>query len=174
LPAASPLPASPLPGSTPRPPARHMPPPSEHNATSLGFPVPPPAPPQIVGEPAAVGGVVYRPFPDPRRLGDSEPFPADRGTLHGIPSPRTRPSGPVPPEPATDDAPAAGPSTTAAPEVESASGGRHTVPDELVRSTTYRLPADRVFRARVPESTDRPALPEEPTTRISVPKPRQS
>lgn len=48
--------------------------------------------------------------------------------------------------------------------------GRHTVPDELVRATTYRLPPDRIFRARVPENTP---LPEEPTTRLpSVPKPR--
>jgi hypothetical protein len=59
-------------------------------------------------------------------------------------------------------------------EAESTSTGRHTVPDELVRSATYRLPPDRVFRAKVPEPTDRPALPEEPTTAIWVPKPRQS
>jgi hypothetical protein len=71
---------------------------------------------------------------------------------------------------ATGDASAAEPATTAAAE----SSGRHTVPDELVHSATYRLPADRVFRAKVPEPADRPALPEEPTTRIWVPKPRQS
>lgn len=28
--------------------------------------------------------------------------------------------------------------------------GRHTVPEELVRAATYRLPADRVARAKVP------------------------
>ncbi|NMO53212.1 hypothetical protein HH310_18685 [Actinoplanes sp. TBRC 11911] len=50
------------------------------------------------------------------------------------------------------------------------SSGRHTVPDELVRATTYRLPPDRIFRAKVKESTP---LPDEPTTRLpSVPKPR--
>jgi hypothetical protein len=48
--------------------------------------------------------------------------------------------------------------------------GRHTVPDELVRATTYRLPPDRVFRAKVRDGTP---LPDEPTTRLpSVPKPR--
>lgn len=55
----------------------------------------------------------------------------------------------------------------AADEVEST--GRHTVPDELVRSTTYRLPPDRIFRAKVRGTTP---LPDEPTTRL-VPKPRQ-
>jgi hypothetical protein len=57
--------------------------------------------------------------------------------------------------------------TGAGPDVPT---GRHTLPDELVRATTYRLPPDRVFRAKVPENTP---LPEEPTTRLpSVPKPR--
>ncbi|XVV11107.1 hypothetical protein ACQP2X_40665 [Actinoplanes sp. CA-131856] len=51
------------------------------------------------------------------------------------------------------------------------SSGRHTVPDELVQAQTYRLPADRVFRAKVP---DNKPLPEEPTTPLSVPKPRRS
>ncbi|GIM91733.1 hypothetical protein [Paractinoplanes toevensis] len=56
-------------------------------------------------------------------------------------------------------------------ESSTESTGRHTVPDELVQATTYRLPADRIFRAKVPEPV---ALPEEPTTRLGVPKPRQS
>jgi hypothetical protein len=54
------------------------------------------------------------------------------------------------------------------------SSGRHTVPDELVQAATYRLPPDRVFRAKVrhlaaeeQDSTTR--LPEPP-----VPKPRAS
>jgi hypothetical protein len=50
------------------------------------------------------------------------------------------------------------------------SSGRHTVPDELVQAATYRLPPDRVFRAKV-RDTDTP--PDDPTTRL-VPKPRQS
>jgi len=156
-------------------------PPSERNPTPLGFPVPPPAPPQLIGEPAAFGGVVYRPFPDPRLVGNSEPLPADRGSLHGVPalhSPSSYPLSPRPlsPRPPSSHSPSshpAGPAAASA-EGESASTGRHTVPDELVRSTTYRLPADRVFRAKVPEPTDRPALPDEPTTKLSVPKPRQS
>jgi hypothetical protein len=49
--------------------------------------------------------------------------------------------------------------------------GRHTVPDELVQATTYQLPADRIFRAKVKDGS---RLPEEPTTRLSVPKPRES
>ena len=208
-PAVSPLPAAP--GSTPRPTVRRSSPASEYDATSLGFPVPPPAPPQLIGEPAAFGGVVYRPFPDPRLVGAAEPLLADRGSLHGVPYPRPYPSGPVLPE--SNMGAGAEPSSTAAagesmaggsvspaavggsvspaavggsvsPTVGggsvspaaggSASTGRHTVPDELVHSATYRLPADRVFRAKVPESTDRPALPEEPTTRIWLPKPRKS
>jgi len=49
------------------------------------------------------------------------------------------------------------------------------VPEELVQAETYRLPPDRVFRAKVPEPGDRPALPDEPTTRLrGVPKPRPS
>jgi hypothetical protein len=100
-------------------------------ATQLGFPVPPQSSPRVIAEPAAVGGVVYQPFPDPR------------------------------PD-AAETAPAA-------------TEGRHTVPDELVQANTYRLPPDRIFRARVPDATNAPGLPEEPTTRISsVPKPRQS
>jgi len=141
----SPAPAVELPVA-----AQPPPPPSPPRAddAGLGFPAPPPPPAKVVAEPAAVGGVVYRPFPDPRPAGGSEPLMGDPSSM---PAPRRR-------------------STT----TDAASTGRHTVPDELVQAATYRLPADRVFRAKVPEPADRPALPEEPTTRIWVPKPRQS
>jgi hypothetical protein len=102
---------------------------------SLGFPLPEPPPPNTLPEPAAVGGVNFQPFRDPR--------PADG-------------SGPV-----------LGRREAAA---SSSGGGKHTVPDELVRAATYRLPADRVFRAKVPNSTP---LPEHTTTHLSVPKPRR-
>ncbi|MFI6074419.1 hypothetical protein ACIA5C_22950 [Actinoplanes sp. NPDC051343] len=52
-----------------------------------------------------------------------------------------------------------------------ASSGRHTVPDELVKAATYRLPPDRVFRAKVRDTTTPSA--DDPTTKL-VPKPRQS
>jgi hypothetical protein len=54
----------------------------------------------------------------------------------------------------------------------SGSPGRHTVPDELVGATTYRLHPDRVARATV-----RNPVPDDPvdgTPRGSVPKPRSS
>ncbi|WP_250007473.1 hypothetical protein [Actinoplanes sp. M2I2] len=60
--------------------------------------------------------------------------------------------------------------TSAGPPGEDSPGGKHTVPDELVRAATYRLPPDRVFRAKVPNSTP---LPEQTTTHLSVPKPRR-
>jgi hypothetical protein len=44
------------------------------------------------------------------------------------------------------------------------------VPDELVQAATYRLPPDRVFRAKVRDSAN---PPDDPTTKL-VPKPRQS
>jgi len=137
----------------------------------LGFPVPPPPPPAVVAEPAAVGGVTYRPFPDPRLPEDSSPGPAAagerpsrRGAIH-----RASEDGPDVVDragPGEGDPGGAGDETPA-------SSGRHTVPDELVRATTYRLPPDRIFRAKVRESPNSPGLPEEQTTRL-VPKPRQS
>jgi hypothetical protein len=52
----------------------------------------------------------------------------------------------------------------------SAAPGRHTVPDELVHATTYRLVPDRVARAKArgapPRPNERPSPP--------VPKPRSS
>jgi hypothetical protein len=188
--AVSPRSAVPPPAAlSPNPPPVSRPPrspPTEHNTAPLGFPVPPPAPPQLIGEPAAFGGVVYRAFPDPRLVGNSEPLPADRGSLHGVSSPGSSSPGSSSPGSSSSGSSSSGSSSpgsssprpaglaAASAEGEPASTGRHTVPDELVRSTTYRLPADRVFRARVPEPADRPALPDEPTTKISVPKPRQS
>ncbi|MCY1139964.1 hypothetical protein OWR29_18325 [Actinoplanes sp. Pm04-4] len=56
------------------------------------------------------------------------------------------------------------------PDSSASSSGKHTVPDELVRAATYRLPPDRVFRAKVPNSTP---LPEQTTTHLSLPKPRR-
>ncbi|MEU4624077.1 hypothetical protein AB0G04_29390 [Actinoplanes sp. NPDC023801] len=49
------------------------------------------------------------------------------------------------------------PEVAAVPEVAGVPAqreGRHTVPDELVRAATYRLPADRVARAKVPRPRD--------------------
>ncbi|MEV4281297.1 hypothetical protein [Actinoplanes xinjiangensis] len=46
------------------------------------------------------------------------------------------------------------------PDVPGQREGRHAVPEELVRAKTYRLPLDRVARAKVPrqvESADDPA-----------------
>nr|WP_221383088.1 hypothetical protein [Actinoplanes polyasparticus] len=103
----------------------------------MGFPVPPPPPPSAVAEPAAVGGVTFQPFRDPRPADGSGPVLGRRDT----------PADPPPP-----------------------SGGKHTVPDELVQAATYRLPPDRIFRAKVPNSTP---LPEQTTTHLSVPKPRR-
>jgi hypothetical protein len=263
-------------------PASRMPSAVENDATSLGFPVPPPPSPRVVAEPPAVGGLVYRPFPDPRAprdvvlpsyptdggsgrpgfvpavpgVSDREPADASRGRSAFAPSagataptsgdtPSTSHSGvhdhragrsesrvaeesprgegrrrgsrraradmradsraaeqgadaarsgaadgvrspgfagPAPflgmPGPASGmpDAVVGAPGAEAAlaaagtePELEST--GRHTVPDELVQAPTYRLPPDRIFRARVPDPV---APPEESTTRLPVPKPRQS
>ena len=52
--------------------------------------------------------------------------------------------------------------------------GRHTVPDELVQAATYRLPPDRVARARV-QADPEAGAPDEQTTRLPpVPRPRSS
>jgi hypothetical protein len=47
----------------------------------------------------------------------------------------------------------------------SASQGRHTVPDELVRAATYRLSPDRIARAKVPQND---------VAQEATPKPRAS
>jgi hypothetical protein len=58
------------------------------------------------------------------------------------------------------------------------------VPDELVQAATYRLPADRVFRAKVPDAMQPPVSSppadsgadsaDDGTSRLAVPKPRQA
>ncbi|WP_127501747.1 hypothetical protein [Actinoplanes solisilvae] len=197
---------------------------------SCGFPVPLPLPRNTVAEPAAIGGVTYQPFPDPRPADGSGPVlgrrpPEAISSGPSAPSSQTPPAGnqrprsgsAFPPGPAPehflavgDRHPAApsfptastqvGPAESLSPSTsragvpqehntgvavpdasrpsdgsavvldEDSSGGKHTVPDELVKAATYRLPADRVFRARVPGSTP---LQEEPTTPLSVPRPRR-
>lgn len=249
----------------------------------LGFPVPPPPPNGTLPEPAAVGGVRYQRFPDPRSGGETTLLPeirdltgdTDAAKGHRLPRP-TRPTSPAPglsfapgshaggrltPDATPTDAMGSSGVDPANPELgarfeageripESSSGlhqvggraqessgglrhlnavtagdatdlaaadasglaarpergggrrnlrgapghrapdddsdtvgadqlsgddavsssGRHTVPDELVRASTYRLPPDRVFRAKV---RDNNTPPDDPTTRL-VPKPRQS
>ncbi|GIF18035.1 hypothetical protein BJ973_008999 [Actinoplanes tereljensis] len=231
-----PMPAPSIPAS--RPPMA-----SETDAaSSLGFPVPPAPSPRVIAEPAAIGGVVYRPFPDPRAPLDAE-LPPNDDAHRRIPAPfgpsRMPRSAPVPaegpgsrhsaetpasgtPVPADSVSPAdsgvhdrragrsrratePGASSSDAPlpflgmpgpgsgmpdvvvgvpglhsasgaevasaETSSESTGRHGVPDELVQAATYRLPADRIFRAKVPDAV---APPEDPANRVAVPKPRQS
>jgi hypothetical protein len=51
-----------------------------------------------------------------------------------------------------------------------ASGGKHTLPDELVHAATYRLTPDRIARARVPHQD----LPGEKTSVVAMPTPRAS
>ncbi len=65
---------------------------------------------------------------------------------------------------------------SAVPAPEPESSGRHTVPDELVQAVTYRLPPDRVFRAKVPNRPGK-GLADDPTARLPggpVPKPRSA
>ena len=139
---AAPTPAAPTPAApTPAAPTSAAP---ASAAPAPGFPLPAPPPPYAVTEPPAVGGVTYHQFPDPR--------PVDG-------------SGPAPNEPAPRLTDRSGLALGSSPE------GRHTVPDELVHATTYQLPPDRIFRAKVKDGS---RLPEEPTTRLSVPKPRES
>jgi hypothetical protein len=149
----------------------------------MGFPVPPPPPNGTVPEPSAVGGVRFQRFPDPRTGGETTVLPdmSDRAAraahpaedattseTDSVPAPRRAPGHRAPDEedtvspPPADSPPAGGPDAT--------SSGRHTVPEELVKATTYRLPPDRVFRAKVRETA---TTPDEPTTKL-VPKPRQS
>ncbi|MBU2662681.1 hypothetical protein KOI35_04100 [Actinoplanes bogorensis] len=172
---ASPSPASPSePDTDPGRAIRHQgvagpaPAPAVSERTEKpGFPAPPPPPRHTVAEPPAVGGVTYQQFPDPRTADDATVVtPRTHATDDAVVTPRTRTTDDAtvitPRAHATDDA------TTVTPRARS--GGKHTVPDELVQAATYRLPADRVFRAKVPNSTP---LPDEPTTNLPVPKPRR-
>jgi hypothetical protein len=164
----------------------------------VGFPVPPPPPATTVPEPPAVGGVRFQRFPDPRTgkettvlpdLRDLKARPAD-ADQERVPAPRraaghraaeeedtVASSAPTSPAPASASSPSsasssAPPSASSSSDDESdaASSGRHMVPEELVKATTYRLPPDRVFRAKVPESG---ASSDDATTKL-VPKPRQA
>ncbi|HEX5204978.1 hypothetical protein ACFQS1_15490 [Paractinoplanes rhizophilus] len=124
------------------------------------------------------------PMPSPRR---APTLPERHAASLGFPVPPRPPAvGPPTAKPPAAGPSAAGPSAAGpfgpftagpapdVPDVPPSSPGRHTVPEELVQAETYRLPPDRVFRAKVPDPADRPALPEEPTTRLGVPKPRNS
>lgn len=57
---------------------------------------------------------------------------------------------------------------------DTAPGGRHLVPDELVQAPTYRLAPDRVARAKVREVPDGDEEGQETTRLPSVPRPRSS
>ena len=63
-----------------------------------------------------------------------------------------------------------------APGPRAGRSGRHFVPDELVQATTYRLPADRVARAKVPDTIKPPQVGDDESdgSRRSVPEPRSS
>lgn len=115
-------------------------------AQTFGFPAPAPHVVPGLPTPAADGGVNYSSLPDPQFSAKPQPT--------------------VKPEPAAK--PSADPVTLPAPRArhsaEPESAGRHTVPDELVRAATYKLPADRVARAKV----RRPEDPADPP----VPRPR--
>jgi hypothetical protein len=61
-----------------------------------------------------------------------------------------------------------------APDAETG-GGRHMVPDELVQADTYRLPPDRVARAKVRGASTPSELSADPTSWLPpVPKPRSN
>jgi hypothetical protein len=148
--------------------------PSSRNANRVGFPVPPPPPDGTVPEPPAVGGVRYQRFPDPRTGGETTVLPdlrdlAARPALAAgdVPEPR-RGAGHRAPE---DEEDTITPTPPDDDDPDDVSSGRHTVPEELVKASTYRLPPDRVFRAKVAGATT--PLPDEATTKL-VPKPRQS
>jgi hypothetical protein len=135
----------------------------------LGFPLPPPPPVGTVPEPSAVGGVRFQRFPDPRTGGETTVLPdlSDQAAAR----PEKADSVPEPRRPRGHRAPEEGEEDTVDVSAETSSPGRHTVPEELVQAATYRLPPDRVFRAKVRDTPTPPS--DEPTTKL-VPKPRQS
>ncbi|WP_433826526.1 hypothetical protein ACQP2E_31185 [Actinoplanes sp. CA-015351] len=96
------------------------------------------------------------PDPVPKKKPEAESFPAPKPQLPpGLPEPAapggvtystlpdpqwSAPAEPVPPQ-------------------RVAREGKHTVPEELVRAATYRLPPDRVARAKVAQPNDGPQVP---------------
>jgi hypothetical protein len=81
-----------------------------------------------------------------------EVVPLGPDSVAGVPVvPDSVPVGPDS-APAGPDSVPAGPDSVAG--VPAQREGRHTVPDELVQAATYRLPADRVARAKVPRPGD--------------------
>jgi hypothetical protein len=118
------------------------------------------------------------------------PAQADRSSSSAVPAQADRPSSVA--VPVSAEEPAGAPADRSSPAADlpagvltqvaaedhaspaDGSGGRHLVPDELVQAPTYRLPPDRVARAKVrqaPAADDK----EQETTRLpSVPRPRSS
>ncbi|BCJ55162.1 hypothetical protein Asp14428_66370 [Actinoplanes sp. NBRC 14428] len=79
------------------------------------------------------------------------------------------------PEPAPPSRARLAPGAAAEPSVAASSrGGRHLVPDELVQGPTYRLPPDRVARAKVRGAAPAGTGEEETRKLPSVPRPRSS
>ncbi|MEV6299049.1 hypothetical protein AB0M02_06550 [Actinoplanes sp. NPDC051861] len=130
---------SPIAGSSP------VPPKAETDEPTV--PVDKPATPQA--EPTRQTQVGF-PAPPPH-VGPGLPPPAAAGgvTYSALPDPRQTAADMVPEQ-----------------REPEAREGRHTVPEELVRAATYRLPPDRVARAKVrePEESGEPTKP--------VPRPR--
>jgi hypothetical protein len=117
-----------------------------------------------------------------------------RGSAPVVPQPDAPADAPVVPEPdvpvdvavvphrdvPVDVAVVSHPDVPADVAVVPSRGGRHQVPDELVQAATYRLPADRVARAKVPgaPASEGKALDADgqDTTRLppAIPRPRSS
>jgi hypothetical protein len=145
--------------------------------SQMGFPVPPPPPTSTVPEPTAVGGVRFQRFPDPRTGKETTVLPdmsnraARPDSGDSVPAPRRAPGHRALEDEEDTITPLPGPDNEEQPQQhEDEMPGRHTVPEELVKAATYRLPPDRVFRAKVRDTT---TSSDEPTTKL-VPKPRQS
>jgi hypothetical protein len=86
---------------------------------------------------------------------------------------QARPGAQVPdPGTAEGTSPGSGTCAPEAPEHEEQDAGRHYVLDELVQAETYRLPADRVARAKVPGALPADVGAGETVGLPSVPRPR--
>lgn len=92
----------------------------------------------------------------------------------GSPSPGAGGDEPAPAGRADGEPEAAGVDGGAPAAGEGGAGGRHFVPDELVRAATYRLTPDRVARAKVREAVTGDEEGQETTRLSSVPRPRAS